>query len=168
MKRLPLVSANTSQTCQGNIELAPHCYTYKQLQIRYYPTDHYKETPLAFANTFTNPPREYKSWHLTATQSQSPPSGIYKYLYRPARGTRAGIWLPYNYKPLWHLRIPLRARQRNIELAPHCCTLTNTEPPYPPILSANQPLRTTPIYYTLFDPLHPLIDVLAIQHGRHK
>jgi hypothetical protein len=76
-----------------------------------------------------------------------PPSGTYKYLYRPARGTRAGIWLPYNYKPLWHLRTPLRARQRNTELAPHCRTLTNTEPLTPPILSANRPLR---------DPSHPL------------
>jgi hypothetical protein len=76
------------------------------------PYDRKETAPLASANTFTNPPKEYKSWHLTATQSQSPPwafintfidppgelelafdyyiitspSGICEYPYKPARG----------------------------------------------------------------------------------
>jgi hypothetical protein len=90
--------------------------------------NHYKETaPLASANTFTNPPKEQElapnchttikrpPWHLrTPLQTRQgntelapnchiitkPPSSIYKYLYRPAKGTES-----------WHLTaIHLRTR----------------------------------------------------------
>jgi hypothetical protein len=57
-------------------------------------------------------------------------------------------WKSYPRPPLWHLRIPSRARQRQIELAPDCSTLPRTianllptlrTVTRPPLASANTP-----------------------------
>jgi hypothetical protein len=115
-KRPPRASVNTFTDPPGELELAPDCCTIENRELA--PDCHLLlrtatdllltrtsryETPLASANTFTNPPGEY----------------------------RAGTSLPYTYEH---------------------------GTPYPPILSANRPLRTTPTCYTLYDPLCTTFD----------
>jgi hypothetical protein len=131
----------------------------------------YKETSPGICEHLYEPARGIQELAPDCHTITKPPLGIYKYLYRPARGIRAGTWLLYNYKPLWYLRIPLRARQRNIELAPHCYTelaphcriLTNMESLTLLTLSI-KPTVTRPLLPTtsFFDPLYPLMDVLSI------
>jgi hypothetical protein len=58
----------------------------------------------------------------------------------------AGTLLPYDHKetPLWHLRIPSRACQRHIELAPDYSILLRT------VTNLSLTLRT---HYSLYEPL---------------
>ena len=105
------------RTRQGNTELATNCHTftngYGSATHLYEPL---QRDPPGICEHLYEPARGIQSWHLTATQSQSPPrastntfidppgelelasdchtitspSGICEYLYEPARGTRAG------------------------------------------------------------------------------
>ena len=90
--------------------------------------------PLASANTLTTRQRN-KSWHLTAIRSKDPPRASVN-SSQTRQGNRAGTWLPLT--SLRHLQIPLRARQRHIELAPNCRTIAKR----PPLWHQRTPLRT--------------------------